>query len=428
MLTGQQKIANLAKQAHDMSFTSINQYLDTELLDIAFLKTRKDGAVGVDGQTWADYAINLGSNLKSLVTRAKNGSYFAPPVKRIYIPKGPNTKEVRPLGIPTLEDKLLQRGISMLLEPIYEQDFYNCSYGFRPGRSQHMALEALRDQVMRLNGAWIIDVDVRKFFDTLDHSCLRELLQIRVRDGMVRKLIDKWLNAGIFEKEKISYNEMGSPQGSSISPLLSNIYLHYVLDEWVHKQVIPWARGHISMVRFADDFLIVCESKHEAEKILETLSKRFAKFGLTIHPEKTRLIDFTNSHREEDYPTTFDFLGFTFYWGKSRRGKMVTKYKTAKKRLGRAIQNITSWCKENRHKPVKEQHEKLKSKLQGHYNYYGVTGNLRSLHKVFHETKAAWKKWLSRRSQRYRMNWRKFSRILERYPLPIPKIAHSYIK
>lgn len=402
--------------------------MDIDWLKEAYRQTRKDGAAGVDGQTGKDYAENLEENLESLLNRAKSGSYSAPPVRRVYIPKGPGTKELRPLGVPTFEDKVLQRAATMLLEPIYEQDFYHCSYGFRPGKSQHMALQDLREQIRKTEGAWIIDVDVRKFFDTLEHSKLRELLQIRVRDGVIRKLIDKWLKAGILEDKILSYNEMGSPQGSCVSPLLSNIYLHYVLDEWFHKEVIRRTHGAVSMVRFADDFLIVCQNKCEAEKILEVLPKRFAKYGLTIHPEKTKLVDFTCAPKESGYPTTLNFLGFTFYWGKSRKGKMIIKYKTAKERLARSIRKIYEYCRNNRHKKVQEQHENLVSKLRGHYNYYGVTGNTRSLNLMFHETKKAWMKWLARRSQKNTMTWKKFSLLLKRYPLPGPKIVHSYVK
>src|SRR5580692_9876102 len=252
VLTKQQRIAELAKQSPHMGFTSLAHHIDLRWLHEAYLRTRKDGAVGVDGQTAADYAADLGGNLRSLLERAKSGTYRAPPVRRVHIPKGDSTSETRPIGIPTFEDKVLQRAVVMLLEPIYEQDFHDCSYGFRPKRSAHQALESLWQQTMKMGGGWILEVDIRKFFDTLDHAHLRGLLRHRIRDGVLLRLIGKWLNAGVLEEGSITFPEAGTPQGGVVSPLLANVYLHYVLDVWFEQTVKPRLRGRGFLVRYAD--------------------------------------------------------------------------------------------------------------------------------------------------------------------------------
>jgi RNA-directed DNA polymerase len=290
--TRQQRIAEHARQSPQMGFTSLNHYLDQAWLEEAYVRTRRDGATGVDGQTAADYREHWADNLRSLLNRAQSGTYRAPPVRRVHIPKGTGTTETRPIGIPTFEDKVLQRAVVMVLEPIYEQDFYDCSYGFRPGRSAYQALEALWQQTMRTDGGWIVEVDIRKFFDTLDHAHLRELLKHRVRDGVVLQLIGKWLNAGVLEDGRLSYPDAGSPQGGVISPLLSNVYLHYVLDAWFEREVKPRLRGRAFLIRYADDFVMGFACEGDAWRVLEVLPKRFGKYGLTIHPEKTRLVPF----------------------------------------------------------------------------------------------------------------------------------------
>jgi RNA-directed DNA polymerase len=251
--TKQQRIAELARQSPQMGLTSLNHHIDLEWLHEAYRRTRKDGAVGVDGQTAADYERDLQGNLQSLLDRAKSGTYKAPPVRRVHIPKGGSRTETRPIGIPAFEDKVLQRAVVMALEPIYEQDFYDCSYGFRPGRSAHQALEALWQRTMGIGGGWILEVDIRKFFDTLDHAHLRELLQYRVRDGVLLRLIGKWLNAGVLEDGTVTYPEAGSPQGGVVSPMLSNIFLHYVLDDWFEQVVQPRLQGRAFLIRYADD-------------------------------------------------------------------------------------------------------------------------------------------------------------------------------
>ena len=289
--TKRQRIAELAKQNPTMAFTSLNHYLDVAWLREAYQRTRKDGAPGVDGQTWAEYGENLEANLRSLLDRAKSGTYRAPPVRRVHIPKGTGS-ETRPIGIPTLEDKVLQRAVAMILETIYEQDFYEGSYGFRPGRSAHQALESLWQQTMSSRGGWILDMDIRKFFDTLDHGHLRAFLQHRVRDGVLSRLIGKWLNAGVMEKGSISYPDSGSPQGGVISPILANVFLHYVLDCWFVEEVMPRMRGRAFLIRYANDAVMGFTGEEDARRVLAVLAQYFGKYGLTLHPEKTRLVEF----------------------------------------------------------------------------------------------------------------------------------------
>ena len=379
----QERIAALAKQTPQMAFTSLAYLMDLNWLREAYRRTRKDGAVGVDGVTADDYEQDLEGNLQRLLDRAKSGTYRAPPVRRVYIPKGGSTTEMRPLGIPTLEDKVLQRAVVMLLEPIYEQDFLDCSYGFRPGRSAHQALTSFRDQLMNCRGGWVLEVDIRKFFDNLDHGHLREFLRRRVRDGVLLRLIDKWLSAGVMEDGSVSYPDAGSPQGGVVSPILSNVFLHYVLDLWFEQDVKPRMRGHAFLIRYADDFVIGFSDKHDADRVMDVVPKRFGRFGLTVHPTKTKLVPFRRppwrkqgrNGSRDDRPGTFDLLGFTHYWGRSQRGHWVVKLKTASDRFSRALRSIDSWCRDHRHWSLREQQQKLNSKLRGHYAYYGVTGN-----------------------------------------------------
>jgi RNA-directed DNA polymerase len=423
----------LAKRSPQMGFTSLAYLMDVDWLREAFHRTRKDGAPGVDGQTWASYAENLEENLRSLLDRAKSGTYRAPPVRRVHIPKGGSSSETRPIGIPTLEDKVLQRAVVMLLEPIYEQDFDSGSYGFRSGRSAHQALEALWHETMDRGGGWIVEVDIRKFFDTLDRAHLREFLQRRVRDGVLKRLIGKWLKAGVLEEGSVHYPQAGTPQGGVISPLLANIYLHYVLDEWFEQEVKPRLRGRAYLIRYADDFVIGFTREDDARRVLEVLPKRFDRYGLAIHPDKTRLVPFRppSSGRqpgggdENGPPGTFQFLGFTHYWGRSRRGRWVVKRNTAPPRLNRAIRSIALWCRRNRHRPVCEQHRILSQKVRGHYAYYGITGNAPGLTGFLTAVERCWHKWLNRRNRERALTWAVFRRLLERYPLPPVQVVHS---
>ena len=430
--TKRQRIAELAKQAPEMAFTSLAHHIDLEWLQEAYRLTRKDGAAGVDGQTAKEYGANLEENLRSLLDRGKSGRYRAPAVRRVHIPKGKG-KETRPIGIPTLEDKVLQRAVVMLLEPIYEQDFDDGSYGFRPGRSAHQALEALWEQTMQTGGGWILELDIRKFFDTLEHGHLRDFVKHRVRDGVLLRLIGKWLKAGVLEEGNVSYPEAGTPQGGVISPLLANIYLHEVLDAWFEREVKPRMRGRAFLIRYADDAVMGFTLEGDARRVLEVLPKRFGRYGLKLHPEKTRLVPFHQPPRRRrkrgeggrERPGTFDFLGFTHYWGRSRKGNRVVKRRTASSRLSRALQRIAQWCRRNRHLKVKEQHRILSQKLRGHYGYYGITGNFLSISLFRYWVIRTWHKWLSRRNRQGPMPWEVFARLLERYPLPPATVAHS---
>ena len=431
--TKQQRIATLAKQSPQMGFTSLAYLMDIDWLHEAFRRTRKDGAVGVDGQTGKDYEKDLEANLQSLLDRAKSGTYQAPPVRRVHIPKGGSTTETRPIGIPTLEDKVLQRAVAMLLEPIYEQDFYDCSFGFRPGRSAHQALAALWKQTMDSHGGWILEVDIRKFFDTLDHAHLREFLKQRVRDGVLTRLIGKWLQAGVLEDGAVTVPEAGSPQGGVISPVLSNIFLHYVLDEWFEQVVKPRLRGRAYLIRYADDFVIGFTDAEDARRVLKVLPQRLSKYGLTIHPDKTQLIPFAQPSPRatgkgagrEPQPGTFTLLGFTHYWGRSLKGHWVVKRKTASSRLSRALRSIAHWCRLNRHRPLGEQQHTLGQKLRGHYAYYGITGNSNALSMFRTAVVRCWRLWLNRRNRERTLDWGQFHRLLERYPLPLTKVVHS---
>jgi RNA-directed DNA polymerase len=431
--TRRQRIAELARADPAMAFTTLAHHSDIDWLFWAYDMTRKDGAVGVDGQTADEYEANLMDNLQNLLDRAKSGTYVAPPVRRVHIPKAGSPGETRPLGIPTFEDKVLQRAVQLVLEPIYETDFLDVSHGFRRGRSAHGTLESLRNQAMDLGCRWVVDVDLRKFFDTIDHSHLRTFLGHRVRDGVIVRLIGKWLNAGVLDGGVLTHPDEGTPQGGVISPLLANVFLHYVLDEWFMKEVLPRLKGKAFLVRYADDFVIGTAREDDARRILEVLPKRMSKYGLTVHPEKTRLVRFTpptaadSDHEERDQtePRTFDFLGFTHYWGQSLRKNWVVKRKTAKGRLKRALQSLSDWCRTNRHLSIAAQHHTLTQKLQGHYGYYGITGNFRSLHEFREGARREWRRWLSRRRRDGHMWWSQFRRLEQTYRLPLARVVHS---
>ncbi|HXW34874.1 MAG TPA: group II intron reverse transcriptase/maturase [Acidimicrobiales bacterium] len=422
-----ERIAKLAKSKPGTSLLTLAHHIDVDWLREAYRRTRKDGARGVDGQSAKQYAAQLDMNLQSLLDRAKSGSYRAPPVRRVHIPKGDGT-ESRPIGIPTFEDKVLQRAVAMVIGEVYEQEFHDFSYGFRPGRSAHQAVEAIQKAAWRMCGGWLVEVDIKKFFDTVDHAFLRDILRQRIGDGVLLRLIGKWLNAGVVEGLVLSYPDEGTPQGGVISPLLANIYLHTVLDGWFVRDVQPALARKAEMVRYADDFVVLFESKHDAERFLAVLPKRFGKYGLTLHPDKTRMVSFRRPDRvdnDDDGPGTFDFLGFTHYWAVSRNGNWCVKQRTAKDRLTRALHRLRDWCRWNRHRPLKEQHRKLKQKLNGHYAYYGITSNFDRLAGFYYLARRAWHAALTRRSQR-RLSWATMLKLLERFPLPAPRIVHRY--
>lgn len=423
-----QQVAELAKKMPEAALTTLAHHMDLDLLREAYRLTRKGGAPGVDGQTAQQYAEDLEENLRDLLERAKSGTYRAPPVRRVRIPKGKG-RETRPIGIPTFEDKVLQRAAVMILGAVYEQDFRDCSYGFRPGRSAHQALQRLWNGLMSMGGGWVLELDIEDFFGSLDRQQLREIIRHRVRDGVLLRLIGKWLRAGVLEEGRLTHPDSGTPQGGVVSPLLANVYLHEVLDEWFAEAVLPRMRGRAFMVRFADDAVLVFADEGDARRVAEVLPKRCAKYGLRLHPEKTRLVSFRNPRsqgpRGGNRTGTFDFLGFTHSWGRSRRGAPVVRRKTARDRLTRSLRATRHWCRTHRHLPVAEQRRVLHQKLMGHYAYYGITGNAAALQRFHFEVTKAWRKWLNRRSNRARMTWARFSNLLKRHPLPLPRVVHS---
>lgn len=425
-----QRIATLAREAPERVLTTLAHHIDGAFLHEAFRRTRKDGAVGVDGQTAEASAAHLPAHLESLLTRLKTGTYSAPPVRRVYIPKGTGAA-LRPIGVPTFEDKVLQRAIAMVLDAVYEQDFLDCSYGFRPGRSPHHALQALWQQVMRMRGGWRLKVDIQHDFDTLDHQHLRRFLDQRVRDGVIRRIIDKWLKAGVLEHGCVTHPDTGVPQGSGVAPILANVFLHRTLDIWFEQVVKPRLAGEAALYRYADDIVMVCALERDAQRLLTVLPQRLGKYGLTLHPTKTQVTRCTRppSHahsRRHTPPTpsgTFDLLGFTHYWGRSRQGNWVVKRQTTTTRLTHALMRIKAWCRDHRHAPVPWQHQPLVRKLRGHYAYYGIPGNLDALRLFRLEVIRLWRKWLGRRSHRGRLRWERFARLLVRYPFPQAKIV-----
>jgi group II intron reverse transcriptase/maturase len=427
MYTKQRRIAEAAEKYSGQSLVSVAHHIDVQWMYCAYEWTRKDGAAGIDGVTAAEYEVGLWERLSTLVELLKSGKYRAPPVKRVYIPKAGSGNEKRPIGIPTYEDKILQRAIVMVLEPIFEREYYDFSYGFRPRKSAHQALNRLWKESMNINGGYVIDMDISKYFDTIDHKLLREMLGRRVSDGVITRVIGKWLNAGALDGDKREYPGKGTPQGGVISPLLSNLFLHEVLDEWFVKIVKPRMWGKASMVRYADDAVILCELKEDADRIYKVLGARFEKYGLQIHPEKTRLLDFTKPRGGQGKGnSSYTFLGFTHYWTKSRKGNWMVGRKTDSKRLQRAISSVSAWCKANRHLLMREQWKTLKAKITGHYAYYGISLNYRSLAEFYVQVQAVWLKWLNRRGGKRKQNWCSFRDYLKDWPLPKPRIIHSY--
>jgi RNA-directed DNA polymerase len=422
-----QKIAEQAQRYPEMVFNNVFHLIDQDFLREAYRRTRKDSAPGVDQVTAKQYAEHLEENLRDLHERLRDNRYVAPPVARVWIEKEDGKK--RPISKPCFEDKVVQRAVVMILEAIFEPDFHAFSHGFRKGHSPHQALDELREQCSKLHIQWIVDADVSGFFDTIDRSCLREMLKQRVNDGGILRLIGKWLNAGVLEGGELTYPDQGTPQGGVASPLLANVFLHHVLDEWFVKEVQPRMKGRCFLSRFADDFIIGCESKADAQRVMAVLPKRFGRFHLTIHPEKTALIAFNKPLRREHSARgkgTFDFLGFTHYWAKTSRGYWVIKRKTVGKRLRQFMKGIWTWCGANRHEPLTEQYRTLCAKLRGYYHYYGIRGNIKALAAVFEHTRRAWRYWLSRRSHKGRLTWHTYeASVRHKLPLPKPRIIHN---
>ncbi len=418
------EVVERAQREPEGRFHSLAHLIDVPALERAFHRLRKEAAVGVDGVTKEAYGKELASNLADLHGRLKSKRYRHQALRRVHIPKGQG--QWRPIGISALEDKIVQGAVRDVLEAVYEQDFLECSYGFRPKRSAHDAVRALDRAVHRGKVSWILEADIVSFFDSLDRTKLKEMLQARVVDGSLLRLIGKCLHVGVLDGEEYSEPDQGTTQGSVLSPLLGNVYLHHVLDVWFEREVKPRLRGEATLIRYADDFVIGFERRDDAERVFAVLGKRMGRYGLALHPDKTRLIAFERpraSQRDGKGPSTFDFLGFTFYWRRSHRGHWRMWCKTRQARLRRAIQSVAEWCRRYRHLPVAAQHAALTRRLLGHFNYFGVNGNSRSLAYLVFMTARVWLKWLRRRSQRTRLSWERFKQLLERFPLPQPRIT-----
>ncbi len=421
-----QRIAAQAARDPEWVFTTLAHLIDADFLREAYRQTSKSSAAGIDGVTAQQYAEHLEDNLRDLHERLCSGCYQAPPVARVWIEKEDGGQ--RPIGKPAFEDKIVQRAVAMLLEAIYEQDFHDCSYGFRRGRSPHDALHALREWCMQEGIGWIVDADISGYFDSIDRTQLRAVLHQRVKDGSILRLIGKWLRAGVMEEGVLTHSDTGVVQGGVISPILANVFLHHVLDEWFEQEVRPRMKGRGFLIRFADDFVIGCELEADAQKSMAVLPKRFTRFGLRIHPTKTAVIAFRkpDAHQARDNGNgTFDFLGLPHYWTRSRWGFWVIKRRTARKRLQRTKKALWRWCRTNRHAPLQYQYQMLCLKLRGHFRYYGVRGNFRLLEEVRRHAEKARQYWLSRRSSKSALRWEKLRKLLETYVLPIPKIVHN---
>ena len=429
MYTDIDRLTELAKEEPKRQFFSIAHLITEAALDAAFRSLRKDASAGIDGVTYEPYETNIEENIRQLHQRLKEGKYRAQPLRRVYIPKEDGKQ--RPISIPALEDKIVQKAVVNLLTAIYEQDFLECSYGFRPGRGQHQALEEVGRVICTRPTGWVLEIDIRSYFDSIVRSALVEMIEKRVNDGSVLRLIQKWIKVGVIEDGKLLMSETGTGQGQPISPLLANIYLHHVLDEWFEEEVKPRLKGEAHEIRFADDAILCFQHREDAEKVLSVLSKRFEKYGLTLHPEKTRLIEFGrfargNAKKQGKKPATFNFLGFTHICARSRKGKFAVHVKTIAKRLRRGLKAIAEWCQEHRHDPVSDQQKTLNAKLRGHYQYYGRPTNYRSIGQFYREVRRIWRKWLNRRTRGRGLTWERFAEILRQYPLLPPRIMHAW--
>lgn len=425
-------ISEKARREPKFQFTSLAHLLDERFLKECYFSLGRDRASGVDGVSWKEYGEQLDENLKNLVTRMKARRYKPQPARRVYIPK--NEHEKRPLGLPALEDKIVQKGVSRILETIYEADFLDCSYGFRPNRNCHQALKAVNETIMSRPINHIIEADIKGFFDNVSHEWMMKFLAVRIKDPSLLLLIRRFLKAGYCEADKIVATEQGTPQGGNLSPALSNIFLHYVLDLWFEKKIKPQTRGQAHMVRYADDFICMVQYADDAQYIERALRERFAKFELELHTEKTRTISFgryerENAGRQSRKANTFNFLGFTHYCDKSRKGCFKVGRKTSQKKFRAKCKEMNIWLGDIRNcMKAKEWWPVLQAKLRGHYQYYGVSGNMRSLQNFYDLTQRMVYKWLNRRSERKSFSWEKFVKYLEHYPLPRPKIVHSFYK
>jgi group II intron reverse transcriptase/maturase len=424
------RLSELAKEDSKRQFFSIAHLITPEALYAAFRGLRKEASAGIDGVRYEEYQQDVESKVRQLHQRLKDGKYQAQPLRRVYIPKE-NGKQ-RPISIPALEDKIVQKAMVEVLNAIYEQDFLNCSYGFRPGRGQHQALEEVKRVVCTRSTGWILELDITAYFDSIVREQLMEMIEKRVRDRSVLRLIRKWIQVGVIDDGKFLVSETGTGQGQTISPLLANIYLHYVLDEWFEEVVKPRLRSEAHEIRFADDAILCFHYREDAEKVKNVLAKRFAKYGLTLHPEKTRLLEFGRYAEErakkqgKKKPGTFDFLGLTHICARSRRGKFTVHVRTMRKRLCRSLTAVSEWCQEHRHTEVDEQQKILNAKLRGHYQYYGRPTNFPSLLKFYRGVVRIWWKWLNRRTRGNQLTWERYTELLRRHPLLPPQIRHPW--
>ncbi len=417
------KVVERAKREPDGRFHSLAHLMDEAALARAYHRLRKDAAVGVDGVTKEQYGEKLEENLRDLHERMKTKRYRHQPIRRVHLRKEGGA--TRPIGISALEDKIVQGAVREVLEAVYEQDFLDCSFGFRPRRRAHDALRALDTALYRGKGNWILEADLASFFDSVDRTALREMLQERIADGSLLRLIAKCLHVGVLDGEEYSEPEKGTTQGSGLSPLLGNVYLHYALDCWFEREVKPQLKGKAQLIRYADDFVIVFSRKDEAHCVMGWLRQRLECYGLRLNPDKTRLVCFQRPLGRQTGgkgPATFDFLGFTWYWRRSRRGRWVVACKTRRARLRRAIRSVHDFCRYHRHESIPAQHAALCRRIRGHYNYFGVNGNRRSLTPLRYHAERAWYKWLRRRSQKTRLNWGRFQDLLRDFPLPQPRV------
>ncbi len=422
-------IAGHAQRDHSFQFTSLAHLLDAEFLGDCYKSLNKNKAVGIDEVSWKDYGKNLDTNLEKLVSKLKAKRYKPLPARRVYIPKSDTEK--RPLGISALENKIVERGITWILESIYEQDFLKSSYGFRPKKNAHQALKSLNDLIMFQPVNHIVEADIKGFFDNVSHDKLLEFIQIRINDTTLLNLISKFLKAGYIDDGVLVKPDAGTPQGSILSPMLANIFLHYVLDTWFETTVKNHVNGFCELVRYADDFVCVVRYAEDAARIEKALKNRFNKYELEIHPEKSRRFSFGRFERQhaaqqKRRSNTFDFLGFTHYCDKSLKGNFKIGRKTSRKKYTIKCKEMNSWLKSIRNQiKTKIWWKILASKLQGHFQYYGVSENYGGLQMFYKETLKMVKKWLNRRSQKRKMNWENFNNYLKHYPLPKPKIVHN---
>jgi RNA-directed DNA polymerase len=421
------RIAEKARKEPSFKFTSLYHLMNEELLRECFKGLRKDAASGIDKETKEMYAEHLDANLSDLIGRLHRMAYIPQPVRRKFIPK-PGSDKQRPLGIPCIEDKLVQSGLVRILESVYEQDFIEDSYGFRPNRSCHKALRALSDTVENKPVNHIVEADIKGFFDKVNQEWLMQFLAHRVEDKRIQRMVKRFLKAGVSEDGRVTVNDEGTPQGGVISPLLANIYLHYALDLWFEKVYRKSCTGFARLIRYADDFVVCFQHKTDAEKFRNELGERLGKFGLEVESTKTRVVEFgrfavQNAERRGERAETFDFLGFTHYCGTRRDGSgFRMKRVTARKKFTAKLKVFKEWLKKARTMKTKELWETAKAKLRGHYAYYGVTDNLRGIERFGTEVRKLLFKWLNRRGKRGCLNWQKFDEMLKRFPLPEPRI------